>query len=269
MKKFASLFCAFAFIAPSIVYADTVLLLHGFLGSSNEWYRSGIIKQLDSAGWQNAGVLAIHQDRVIANRKKQDFTRRLYSVELMSEQSIDMQADQLDQYIEYVRYKHPEEQIVLIGHSAGGVVARLYMVKKPRADLSALITIASPHLGTKNAEYAQTISENLLVWVYGIPGVDKLYRSQGLFFDLMPGRSDNLLAWLNYQEHPKARYFSIVREESDDAMQDFVVPSWSQDMNEVFALRGRSNTYKLKSTHGLSSKDGKLLNDILIKLYTI
>lgn len=274
MKFIASLSLLLFFLAPSFVYADTVLLLHGYLGSSHEWQRSGVVGQLDQAGWHDAGVLAInHQDRVIPNndnaKDNTNYTRRLYSLELESEKSINQQADQLDLYIKYVRHRHSDEQIILVGHSAGGVVARLYMVKNPSTDLGALVTIASPHLGTKNAEYAQSISENLLVWVYGIPGVEKLYRSQGLFFDLIPGRSDNLIAWLNVQEHPQSRYYSIVREETDDAIQDFVVPSWSQDMNEVYALRGRSKTYTLNSMHSLTRKDGDILKSILVDLYTI
>ena len=273
MKK--KLISIYVFICLAILktfssaHADTVLLLHGYLGSSYEWQHSGVVSQLDAAGWRNAGVLSIHEERVIDNKEKILSTRRSYSVELESEQSIDTQANQLNQYIEFIRHKHPEEQIILVGHSAGGVVARLYMVKNPSEDLSTLITIASPHLGTKNAEYAQTVSENILVWIEGIPGVGKLYRSQGLFFDLMPNRSDNLIAWLNYQEHPQARYYSIVREDTDDALQDFVVPSWSQDMNEVYALRGRSSLHTVKSLHGLTSKDAEILTTILIDLYTI
>lgn len=257
------------FAAPSAVYADTVLLLHGYLGSSQEWQRSGIVDQLDSVGWNDAGVLNIEDDRVQSSKLESSYTRRLYSVELPSEQAIDKQAKHLDQYIKFVQHKHVDEQIILAGHSAGGIVARLYMVQNPLQNLSALITIASPHLGTKNAALAQTVSENVLVWVDGIPGVEKIYRSQGLFFDLSPGRSDNLIGWLNYQEHPQARYYSIVREESKDHLQDFVVPSSSQDMNEVFALRGRSKTYQIKSLHSLSIKDAEVMKTILIDLYTI
>lgn len=269
-----TIFCIASLALPFAASADTVLLLHGYLGSSYEWQRSGIVQQLDATSWRDAGVLAINDDRVIAqkdktNKEETRSTRRVYSVELTSEQSIDTQADQLDQYIKYVRHWHPGEQIILVGHSAGGVVARLYMVKNPNDDLGALVTIASPHLGTKNAEYAQTISENILVWAEGVPGLEKLYHSQGLFFDLIPDRSDNLIAWLNVQEHPSARYYSIIREQTDDALQDFIVPSWSQDMNAVHALRGRSETYTLKSAHSLSAKDGEILKAILIDLYTI
>ena len=269
MKKFNALVCLLVCSLPSVAYADTVLLLHGYLGSSYEWQRSNIVEQLDDVGWLNAGVLHINKNRVMASNEKHNHTRRLYSLELASEKAIDAQVKQLDQYIEYVRHWHTDEQIILIGHSAGGVVARSYMVNKPNADLIALVTIASPHLGTKNAELAQSVSENLLVWVDELPGIEKIYRSQGLFFDLMPNRSDNLIGWLNHQPHPQAEYYSIVRQETDDAMQDFVVPSWSQDMNEVYALRGRSKTYTIKSMHSLTYKDGEIVKKILMDLYTI
>ena len=257
------------FTTPCLSHADTVLLVHGYLGSTSEWQRSSIIQQLDSEGWFDGGKLELKKDRVVASKNKLSSTRRAYSVKLDSEKSIDAQAEQLDQYIKFVRHLHPQQHFILVGHSAGGVVARFYMVKHQSNDLRALVTIASPHLGTQNAEYAQTISENISPWVEGVPGIEKLYHSQGLFFDLIPNRSDNLIAWLNVQEHPPARYYSIVREQTDDAIQDFIVPSWSQDMNEVFALRGRSDTYKIKSLHSLTFRDGKILKEILVDLYTI
>ncbi len=254
---------------PSVSHADTVLLLHGYLSTSQEWKRSGVVDQLDSFGWNNSGVLNIQGDRVRSSQSSSSNVRRIYRVELPSEQSIDKQAKSLNEYVKFVQHHHKGEQIILVGHSAGGIVARLYMVQHPKQNISALITIASPHLGTKNAALAQSVSENVLVWVDGIPGVEKIYRSQGLFFDLSPGRSDNLIGWLNYQEHPQARYYSIVREETEGRINDYIVPSSSQDMNEVFALRGRSNTYKVNGLHSLSNKDAEILKSILIDLYTI
>ena len=269
MKLLKAVLCLLTLTASSLVHADTVLLLHGYLGSSYEWQRAGIVTQLDSAGWRNAGVLSIKQDRVIVDKIPHSSIRRTYRAELASEQSIDPQAIQLERYLEFIRHKHTDEQIILVGHSAGGVVARLSMVKNQSDDIGALITIASPHLGTKNAEFAQAISENLLVWVEGIPGVGNLYRSQDLFFDLIPNRSDNLIGWLNYQEHPQARYYSIVRNETDGAVQDFIVPSWSQDMNQVFALRGRSTSYRVDAMHSLTFEDAEILMTILFDLYTV
>ena len=115
----------------------------------------------------------------------------------------------------------------------------------------------------------------MFAWLEPIPGINTLYASQGLFFDLIPNRSDNLIGWLNHQQHPSAQYFSIVRKENnshtavDIILQDFIVPVWSQDMNEVFALRGRSRTYHVGKMHGLNENDGEILQKILISLYSI
>lgn len=251
--------------------ADTVLLLHGYLANGNEWHRAGIVEKLENNGWIHAGKLQIKNNIVNGVKISQSNTRRTYTSSLASQESILNQTKQLEKYIEFIRRQHIDEQIILVGHSAGGIVARLFMVENPNTDLIALITIASPHLGTEKANLAQSVSENYLSWLEPIPGAKDIYHSQDLFFDLMPNRSDNLIAWLNYQEHPNAQYFSVVRQETDTRVteRDYIVPSWSQDMNEVYALRGRSKTYTTKSLHSLNYKDAEILQYILIDLYSI
>ena len=262
-------------VLSTYAYADTLLLAHGYLGSSQQWHRAGIVEELDRGGWRNAGELRLVNEVVKIKKNPPATMRRMYTLSLQSESSIEYQAGQLNHYVEHVRKRHPDEQIILVGHSAGGVVARLYMVEQSSDDLIALITIASPHLGTDKAQYIELLPNDILAWLEPIPGINTLYRSQGLFFDLVPNRSDNLIGWLNYQEHPPAQYFSIVREPTDDSfvenlpIHDFIVPSRSQDMNEVYALRGRSKTYRLGGIHNLSRKDGEILQKILISLYTI
>ena len=274
MNKLKSTLLVSLFLFSFNTQADTLLLLHGYMGSTYEWQRSGIVNTLHDSGWRDAGSLHIVDNVVQKKKKPGPNLRRSYTLALQSENSIEDQATQLDRYVEYVRAKHPGEQIIFIGHSAGGVVARLYMVEQRQQDLIALITIASPHLGTDKAEYLKLFSLNLFAWLEPIPGLNKLYHSQGLLFDLIPNRSDNLIGWLNYQEHPQAQYISVVRdnsetEEFDLPLQDFIVPSWSQDMNEVYALRGRCETFKTRSMHNLSKKDALVLQKILVGLYTI
>ena len=70
MTKINALVCLLVCSLPSMVYADTVLLLHGYLGSSYEWQRSSIVEQLDDVGWLNAGVLHINEDRVMASNER-------------------------------------------------------------------------------------------------------------------------------------------------------------------------------------------------------
>ena len=67
---FYTIICFVSWLIPLAASADTVLLLHGYLGTSYEWQRSGIVQQLDSASWKDAGVLAINNDRVIAQKEK-------------------------------------------------------------------------------------------------------------------------------------------------------------------------------------------------------
>ena len=219
--------------------------------------------------------MQLDNETVRSSGNRQSQTRRLYKAALSSEQAIENQARQLHHYVEYIRKQHAGEQIIFVGHSAGGIVARLYMVEQVSDDLIALITIASPHLGTDKAEIMKMFPQELLAWLEPIPGVNRLYRSQGLFFDLIPNRSDNLIGWLYYQEHPPAQYYSIVRKTAENQsnksilLQDYIVPSWSQDMNEVYALRGRNKTYRVESMHGLNKKDGEVLQKILVQIYTI
>jgi pimeloyl-ACP methyl ester carboxylesterase len=43
------------------------------------------------------------------------------------------------------------KEIVLIGHSAGGVIARLFVESNPDAGVTKLITVSSPHTGSELA----------------------------------------------------------------------------------------------------------------------
>ncbi len=95
---------------------------------------------------------------------------------------------------------------------------------------------------------------------------DALNRSQGIYYDLIRERPGSLLYWLNHQPHPPARYISIVRSADLSWIGDMVVPEWSQDMNRVYALRGRARAIPSSGGHGLEQEDGKRLVHILERL---
>ena len=152
----------------------------------------------------------------------------------------------------------------MVGHSAGGVLARLYLVRQPDSGVDALITIASPHLGTGSAELGAMAGQSPLAWVAPLLGGDTFNRSQSLFQDLVRERPGSLLFWLNRQPHPRARYIAIVRD--DDSLLglgEVIVPTWSQDMNNVYALRGWVRTITVPAGHNLEETDGRLLARIL------
>ena len=79
----------------------------------------------------------------------------------------------------------------------------------------------------------------------------------------MRERPGTFLYWLNHQPHPPARYISIVRSSDLSWVGDLVVPEWSQDLNRVYALRGRALTIPTSGGHGLEAEDGRRLMRIL------
>ncbi|MCK7500221.1 MAG: GPI inositol-deacylase [Comamonadaceae bacterium] len=69
----------------------------------------------------------------------------------MPSTALAIQADALTRALRALEARHPGESFTLVGHSAGGVVARLSVVRGGVGQVKRLITIASPHLGTERA----------------------------------------------------------------------------------------------------------------------
>jgi hypothetical protein len=75
----------------------------------------------------------------------------IYTVSLPVSAPLALQADWLSAMIRSAANRHPDQPVVLVGHSAGGVVSRLSLVRGGVGPVVHLITIASPHLGTARA----------------------------------------------------------------------------------------------------------------------
>ena len=76
----------------------------------------------------------------------------------------------------------------------------------------------------------------------------------------MPG---SVLGWLNVQPHPEIEYVSVIRTTPNGVPGDWVVPGFSQDMNQVPALHGRSRVVAAPSDHELLPPDGLLIARLL------
>jgi triacylglycerol lipase len=249
--------------------ADVLVLVHGYLSGAQSWDINGITTVLERAGWHRAGVFAagpsgVHvlpsQDRTARNK--------VYVVDLPSEAPILVQVYPLLQILNTINDLNPGEPIVLVGHSAGGVVARAALVLGGARDVKALITIASPHLGTYRAEQALDATDipfpfSIATDMFGGETYDIAKRSRGLFVDLVRPRPGSLLFWLNSQKHPDLQYFSIVRGEAAIMSGDYIVPGYSQDMNNVPALSGRSTRIAVGTQHGLEMIDGSVIVNLL------
>ncbi len=238
---------------------QTLVLIHGYLGTGSAWRTTGIIAQLQQVGWQDNGHLF---PEMTYTRDSDDAEQQLYTLTLPSEAPLPIQTRQLEFYLHWLQQQHPNNDIILVGHSAGGVVARFSMVFNPSLPIIGLITIASPHLGTDKAELAYLLSNSPASWFAPFMGLDTLNRSEDLYRDLIRERPNTALFWLNRQPHPRAHYISIVRVNEGKGFDD-LVPNYSQDMNNISALRGQSIVIPTRGSHGLRWSDGALLARLL------
>jgi pimeloyl-ACP methyl ester carboxylesterase len=198
---------------------------------------------------------------------------KVYSVNLPAHAPLLVQADHLARIVASVRQWHPRERLIIAGHSAGGLVARVLVLNGNPYQVDTLISIATPHLGTYRAgQGLDAVDFNpffcpgpgleMVKSFLGGDDYDYLKYSRGALVDLLPAESGNVLAWLNQQPHADIHYFAIVRG-SPHAAGDRIVPAYSQDMNNVPALRGRVEVIPTPAAHYLNPQDGQLLASIL------
>ena len=251
------LFMLLWLLFSSVQAGETLVLIHGYLCDGQIWRETGIVQVLHQAGWQDGGnLLPWRTPRYVPSNHRE---RYLYTVDLPSEAPLPIQAQWLDSYLYHLQERHPKNTLILIGHSAGGVIARLSMVRN-RFPVKGLVTIASPHLGTDSAEEGLALHHSPLGWVAPFFGLETLNRSEGLYYDLVREYPSTPLFWLNRQPHPKAFYVSIIR-----VGRDRWVPPYSQDLNDVPALRGQATTLTTVGNHSLHPADGISLVSILKK----
>lgn len=252
--------------------ADVLVLVHGYLSGADYWDRSGVTAVLHQNGWQRAGVYTTAPGSPgYVPGPGQQAKKKFYSIDLPSEAPILVQVYQLQGILDEIARRHASEPLVLVGHSAGGIVARTALVRGGSRNVKALITIASPHLGTVRAEQALDATDipfpfSIVTDIFGGDLYHTARRSRSLYVDLVRPQPGSLLFWLNSQPHPDIRYVSIVRAETGDGWGDYVVPAYSQDMNNVPVLRGRSTLVKIPAEHGLAPQDGALLVKVLADL---
>lgn len=246
--------------------AEVAVLVHGYLGSAHSWDTSGVNAVLASHGWRPLAAVgpAAGLPPVPA-----DAGNTVYTVALPSIAPLAVQADYLAAALRGIEARHPSEAVTLVGHSAGGVVGRLALVRSGVGQVQRLITIASPHLGTARALEAlgATHDSGPVGWFKDLFGGNLYHTVKASAPDRraaapIPG---SLLYWLNAQPHPDIEYVSVIRTLPDGFAGDAVVPGFSQDMNQVPALRGKSRVVAAPSAHELLPGDGMLLAQLLTR----
>lgn len=243
--------------APVTVLADALVLVPGYLSHGHTWRDHGATAGLLASGWEDGGNLVPTADGPRLDLPPRAGVKRFYTVELPSEAPLTVQLGYLKSYIEQISALHKGERLLLAGHSAGGVLARYFMVTHPQVKVDALLTIASPHSGSGAAEAGEMIGQSPMSWITPLIGLGTINRSQALYRDLGYPDPWSLLGWLNQQPHPESVYVSIIRPGDD-----WVEPV-SQDMNRVPALAGRSLVLGSAGDHELNPGDGILVSSVL------
>lgn len=237
--------------------AEAVILLHGYGSGPETWQRTGIIEVFEREGWAYAG-------RLEARRPVPPLRGpRVYTVDYDGLAPLETQRRQLGAAL--AGLTDETGSIVLVGHSAGGVLARYYLVRAPDPRVSAVISIASPHLGSQGAGLAQLAQSTPLGWFWDrIPGRSKPLR---LAAELAPEQPGNFLFWLNRQVHPPIQYLAVIhRSDSAPSTADWLVDPRSQDLGRVAALRGRARSLTRSAGHDLDAGDGPVLVRLLRSL---
>lgn len=254
--------------------ADVMVLVHGYLGSADSWEASGINSLLEANGWKRGGLITSAPMTVtpVYVGPGQTAANKVYTVDLPAEAPIAIQTSQFLGMLATIQAMHPGESLIIVGHSAGGIVARTALVAADIPNVKALITIASPHMGTTLANRAIKATDESgffggLKSVFGGSGYDTLRRSRGLLFDLAHPYPGSLLHWLNVQRHPDIKYVSVIRINPAGLPGDELVPGYSQDMNNVPSLRGSSSVILAPAGHTLVVQDGVILLQVLKELY--
>jgi triacylglycerol lipase len=251
------------------VGAEVLLLVHGYLGGAYSWDSSGITTILQQRDWRRAGVYVAGPAGVrLVPAAGVQAKRKFYTADLASEAPMRIQVVQLQSILNAIEQAHPDESLILVGHSAGGVVARTALVLGSGKNVKSLITIASPHLGTVRAEQALDATDipfpfSIVADFFGGETYDIARRSRSLYLDLMRPYPGTFLYWLNMQPHPEINYISVVRAQTGAGWGDYVVPSYSQDMNNVAALHGKSSLVTIPVRHALEPADGNVILDML------
>lgn len=274
MKKWSLIGLLFGLLLTRGAMADVLVLVHGYLGTAQSWAEAGALARLEWRGYRLAGVLGYGPQGVtFAPAARGETDKPVYTVNLPSQAPVAIQADWLAAQLREVRRRHPTEPINIAAHSAGGIVARMMLVRHGALGVRHLITVATPHFGTGRALQALDVTNDgglfgpIKSWLVRRKTGDALYAtvrmSRGLLVDLAPPAPGNLLWWLNQQPHPDITYTSIMRIGTFYMPGDQVVPPLSQDLNRAPALAGKVQTYMMAQGHLLTPQDGDLVGNLL------
>lgn len=134
---------------------DAILLIHGIAGASSTW--NTLIQAMDNSPYQYVAnykvINELNHKRTINNYHSQlqsSYKPLVFTLDFSDNQNLTFneQGEEVALVLKQIRKEHPVGNILLIGHSMGGLAARAYINKYGPEGISGLITVTSPHLGS-------------------------------------------------------------------------------------------------------------------------
>jgi len=248
-------------------WARTAVLIHGMVSGPDVWYKHRVVQPLLASGWADGGLLPMAPNW--AAQKAPDV---LYTVRMPWWWPLEAQARYLDRVLRRL-YALRREPVILIGHSSGGVVARIYSLapEKWRVPVAGVVTIASPNLGTPWARLGWQMLRSPMGRM--LKAMDdkseRLYAARYLLWELASDKRGNPIHRMAFMRHPEGvKYISIVhtRRFGGRRLDDWaglLVPPKYQDLRRVPALSGRAISIPVSAGHQLDKRDGWLLAQVL------
>jgi len=213
-----------------------ILFLHGLGGSAKTWDDSGLTAFLEARGLRNGGVVRLGEDghvKILGSPEQADF----FLLEVDSFQSLQGWTRALAKLIAAVRAATHAPRVVLVGHSAGGLAGRKYVVEHPLGHhVAKILTIASPHKGSELA-WASILKPLLREGASQDNGTSFIYRmlderltalerkvgiplDSPILKDLIPESHNPVLAALNRKPHPGDLEYACVLAVGSPGFQD-------------------------------------------------
>ncbi|HPY40144.1 MAG TPA: hypothetical protein PLM98_06465, partial [Thiolinea sp.] len=155
MKFYSGLAVLALSLISTFAKAETLVLIPGFQEEGMAWRFHHVTSALQSSGWVDGGDLVLTPQGIVNTTQLAKRPEKvLYTLELPTQLSITQQAAVLNQYLQAISLKR-KEPLTLVGHSAGGLVGRYWLVVNHTVPVNTLITIATPHTGTPWADLTE------------------------------------------------------------------------------------------------------------------
>ncbi len=259
----ATLFLLLLWWLPQPLLAQVMLLIPGYQTQqqTHPFREAGVTIPLVASGWTDGGQMLPSLRGVEFDRSPETSRKLFYTLVMPTDRPVSMQAEWLNLYLDAVTRRHPDEPVILVAHSLAGVVTRYSLVTRKRPEVTALITIASPHVDSSMIQLGDFFWQSPLGTYTPLLGQADLRQLLELYSGISPDQPGNVLRWLSHQTHPDIRYVGIVR------ISDTVVEPVLQDLNRVANLRGRAERLLSPGGHALEASDGTVLAALFLGVF--